>query len=91
VKEIRWKRNDLGVYSQSANSFVMWNLKNQSKEFELKLSYRLDGGFAVDRDEKFIYVASDDGYIRALHNGQVDVKINLLFDEFRSLTRSSTK
>ena len=66
-----WKMNDLGLYSQSSNCFVEWNLKSQSKILELKPVYRLEGGFTVDREEKFLYLASDDGYIRALQDGQV--------------------
>jgi hypothetical protein len=26
-----WKKNDLGLYSQSSNCFVIWNLENQTK------------------------------------------------------------
>jgi hypothetical protein len=66
-----WKKNDLGLYSQSSNCFVIWNLENQTKIFEFKPAYRLDGGFVVDKDDKYIYLASDDGCIRALLNGQV--------------------
>lgn len=74
-----WKKNDLGLYSLSSNCFVIWNILNQSKVFEYKPTFRLDGGFAVDRDERFIYFASDDGHIRALHNGQV-IDRSILFD-----------
>jgi len=41
--------------------------------FELKPTYRFDGGFTVDREDKIFYLASDDGYIRALCNGLVEI------------------
>lgn len=41
--------------------------------FEYKPTYRLEGGFTVDREDKIIYLASDDGLIRAVYNGQVNL------------------
>lgn len=41
--------------------------------FEFKPSYNLEGGFAVDREDKTIYLASDDRVIHALYNGQVNL------------------
>ena len=41
--------------------------------FEFKPTYRLEGGFTVDREDKIIYLASDDGLIHAVYNGQVNL------------------
>jgi hypothetical protein len=41
--------------------------------FEFKPTYRFEGGFVADREDKFIYLATDDGSVRALYNGQVNI------------------
>ncbi|CAF3214390.1 unnamed protein product [Rotaria socialis] len=71
VRKILWKKNDLALYSQSTNYFVIWNLENQKKIYELKPSYRLEGGFVPDREDRNIYLACDDGFIRTFCNGQI--------------------
>jgi hypothetical protein len=73
VKQILWKKNDLALYSQSSNYFVIWNLENKTKLFEFKPTYHLEGGFTADIEDKIVYLASDDGYIRALCNGLVNI------------------
>ncbi|CAF2959691.1 unnamed protein product [Rotaria sp. Silwood2] len=77
AKKILWAKNDLALYSQSSNYFVKWNLENQKKNFELKPSYRLDGGFIADREDKILYLASDDGFIRSFYNGQLNHETKL--------------
>ncbi|UJR36357.1 hypothetical protein I4U23_029083 [Adineta vaga] len=77
IKTISWKKNDLGLYSQSANYFAAWNLETQTKIFELKPTYRFDGGFTVDKEDKFVYLACDDGLIREFQIGQTQVKKEL--------------
>ena len=47
------------------------------KTFEYKPAYRLEGGFIVDQEDKYIYLASDDGFIHAVYNGQVTQEIKL--------------
>ncbi|CAF1133715.1 unnamed protein product [Rotaria sordida] len=81
VKKILWTKNDLALYSQSSNYFVIWDLENQKKIFELKPTYRLDGGFIADREDKIVYLASDDGFIRAFHNGQLNHEAQLPQDD----------
>jgi hypothetical protein len=56
---------------------AVWNLENRTKLFEFKPSYRLDGGLIADREDKIIYLASDDGFIRALYNGQIINEVKL--------------
>ena len=73
MKQILWRKNDLGLYSQSANCFIQWILENETKPLEIKPIFRFDGGFTTDREEKFVYLASDDGCIRTLYNGQVRI------------------
>ncbi|CAF1626128.1 unnamed protein product, partial [Adineta ricciae] len=77
IRNIGWKKNDLGLYSQSANYFAAWNLETQTKIFELKPTYRFDGGFAVDRDDGVVYLACDDGSIREFQIGHTQVKNEL--------------
>ncbi len=79
MKQIAWKKNDLALYSQSSNCFIIWNLETQTKFFEFKPNYRLEGGFVADREDKVIYLASDDGFIHALYNGQVNIIDSLIF------------
>ncbi|CAF4648755.1 unnamed protein product [Rotaria sp. Silwood1] len=81
VRQILWTKNDLALYSQSSNYFVTWNLQNQKKIFELKPSYRLDGGFVADREDKIVYLASDDGLIRAFNYGQLNHEVKLPQDD----------
>ena len=87
-----WKKDDLTLYSQSTNCFLVWSIETRARTLEFKPTYRLEGGFAVDKDDKMIYLASDDGRIHALYNGQVkptnsfSQKIQILF-LFRSSMR----
>ena len=52
----------------------------------MKPTYHLDGGLAVDREDRYIYLASNDGHIRVLHNGQVK---DFLFLEFHSFSNNA--
>jgi hypothetical protein len=83
VKQISWKKDDLVLYSQSTNNFIIWNIETRTKILEFKPTYRLEGGFVADRDDKIIYLASDDGSIHALCNGQVKI-IDSFIRKFQS-------
>jgi len=50
--------------------------------FELKPAYRLEGGFTADREDKFVYLASDDGCIRDFYNGHVKNIYYLMQNDF---------
>jgi hypothetical protein len=50
--------------------------------FELKPAYRLEGGFTADREDKFVYLASDDGCIRDFYNGHVKNIYYLMPNDF---------
>ncbi|CAF0950735.1 unnamed protein product [Adineta steineri] len=81
IKTIVWKQNDLGLYSQSSNCFIIWNLETQSRTYELKTNYRLDGGLAIDKDDRFVYIASDDGLIREIQNEKIKYEVKLPNDD----------